>query len=173
MNIITLTKNIAIEFSKEIINVHNLIPFQYWTLEDLTRENDEKRIYKYKWHVSCICFEKNTLAGICVAFEDNQTEVFGNCNFLYLHRIAVAPQFRLNGIGSNMIKYTCNAFKVLKREIANGCVIVGTPIKALDESPFEEAEEFYTRIGFVKIGEKTYDRKIDSILLAKLSKFVK
>jgi ribosomal protein S18 acetylase RimI-like enzyme len=172
MEIKTLTKEIGILFAKEIVQIHNLIPFQRWTIEDFLLEQDEKRIYKHKWQISSVCSEESILVGICVAFEDNQSIIYNNNNFLYLHRIAVLPEYRLQGIGRDLIKHTCKNFFILNPLENKKKVIVMTPIMALNNIDFENSEGFYRKLGFTKIGEKHYKNKIDSILMISLTELI-
>lgn len=168
----TLTKEMALEFAEKIVQLHNLIPFQKWSIEDLLLESDEKRTYKSKWEISSVCFIENILVGVCIAFEDNQSNINGVCDFVYLHRIVVQPEYRFRGIGSNLIMHTCKCFHGINSIQNNTSVFVLTPIKALNNMAFENAEEFYLKLGFNKVGEKEYTNKIDSILSAPLKKII-
>ena len=163
----TLTKKIAIEFCDEIIELHNLIPFQRWSRNDLFFEKDQKRIFKYKWKISSICFIKNAVRGICFAFEDNQSKINNVSDFLYIHRIAVHKNFRFKDIGTMLIKHTFKNYKKINLQKSNK-VIVSTPIKAFKKISFDNVEDFYLKLGFHRVGFKKYKNKIDAILIAPL-----
>ncbi len=172
LNIITLTKEIALKYASDIVEVHNLIPFQNWTKDNFLLERDDKRFYKNKWQESSVCFSDSTITGICITFEDCQSNIFGERNFLYLHRIAVLPQSRLKGIGLRLIRHSCKSFQSINQIKNNTNIIVSTPIISLNNLTFVNAENFYLRLGFIKIGEKRYKEKIDSVLKANVSIFI-
>jgi GNAT superfamily N-acetyltransferase len=172
MEINTLTKEIALNFTEEIIQLHNLIPFQHWSKEDLFLERDHRRIFKYKWEVSSVCFIEKVLCGICVAFEDNQSAINDIRDFLYIHRIVVDPKQRFKGVGTRLMKYTCNNFDKINSLDANTSVIVLTPIEATSKISFDNAEEFYLKLGFNRIGVKKDENKIDAILKVSLNNII-
>ncbi len=172
MKVYTLTKEVAEQNIDELLELHNLIPFQNWTEKDLLKEEDSERIFKDKWKLSSVCTNDNKFIGACFAFINNQTQILENDNFLYLHRIAVLPEYRFRGIGSKMIKYTCQEFYKIYPENKSSGIIVSTPIKSTNSYNFENAEPFYLKLGFEKIGEKQYDLKLDSILKTTVSQLI-
>lgn len=169
MEVTTLSKELGQKYIEQIVQLHNMIPFQKWNADDFFLEGDKRRIYKNKWEISSICFIKDTVVGICVAFLDNETIINNINDFVYLHRIAVLPEYRNQGIGTNMITYSCNRFKEVYSGENDKEVIVLTPIKSLNKTLFQNAEGFYLKVGFVKIGERNELEKIDSILTARIS----
>jgi len=171
MKIVELNKEMAIKYSDEIVGLHNLIPFQRWSKKDLFLERDVKRVFKYKWDISSLCFIENILSGFCIAFEDAESEINGIRNFLYLHRIAVCERNRLMDVGTNLIRYTCEKYKKMNLEKTKK-IIVKTPINSLNGVTFDCVEDFYLKLGFERIGLDRDKNKVDAILIASLSRVV-
>lgn len=169
MRITCLNRHIAEIYAAELTELHNLIPFQKWSKQDLLSDRDNIRVYKYKWDISSICLIQKRPIGLCIAFEDNDSNVSGIHNFLYIHRIVVAAPYRNKGAGTKMITKTCNDYIRKNPADRNVPILLYTPITALDNTLFESAEKFYQKIGFSRIGQKRYPNKIDAIMKASLS----
>ena len=167
MKIQTINKEFALKHFERIVYLHNLIPFQHWTRDDLLMESDTSREYLFKWQISMAALIENEIIGICISFYNNTN----SNNHLYIHRLCVAPEFRLHGIGRELCIESCKAFtRIVPKETCNN-LLVQSPLDKYIQ-PHETVSGFYRKIGLDEKSIKKYSNKEDIVYSSRIDKFI-
>jgi GNAT superfamily N-acetyltransferase len=155
-----LDKEIARNNAKDLLRLHNMIPHQYWELEDLLAERDTNRTFNRKWLLSRVALHGHLTLGMCIAFEDGDTTP--NTPFIYVHRLVVLPTLRRKGIGSALL---LDLGRLLSTNTISvyGDIVVQTPL-SIEQEPTNIPLAFYKALGFSVTGRKQYKTRIDLIL---------
>lgn len=168
MKILQLDKDTARKYESEIIYLHNLIPYQLWKSSDLFKEKDENREYIHKWQISQIAFENSKPIGICISFYCNKD----NFNkYLYVHRLSVDQNYRLQGIGRKLCIECCKSFREYVSKTECDEIRVQSP-KDDYLIQHETVSGFYKKIGFKPNGFKNYSNRIDIIYTANIDELL-
>jgi GNAT superfamily N-acetyltransferase len=154
----SLTNEVAGTIPEEIIELHNLIPFQHWTIGELFASGDKSRNYYLKWQLSHFATLGKRVVGVCIGFFDRDSKPADP--FFYIHRIVVAKKHRRQKIGSSLVKAFCHT--ALEASQTSYTVVVQTPMPG-PESDAISAFKFYKTIGFVPVGVKSYPNRLDII----------
>src|SRR5687767_3185526 len=96
-----LTQGIARTHAEQLVWLHNHIPNQSWTADQLLSDRDDERAFRGKWEISQIAqAQDGTIVGLCIGFEREADDrhYFRNC--IYMHRMAVDPGWRGTGTGA-------------------------------------------------------------------------
>jgi len=157
-----LCKKTAEQYADRLVDLHNLIPFQYWSKEELLADGDSKRRYERKWDISFLCKVDNLPVGICIAFIE-----FRNNPACYIHRIAVDRLYRNNGIGRQLLLYVAR----------EACVVMDLfGIETYLKTPFVYADsplnadimvvDFYKKMNFIVVDEIKSNIMMEYVLKA-------
>ncbi len=166
-----LTRELAREFQSSIVRIHNTIPFQNWSGDELLAEDFEGRIFHSKWALSHIAFLGSEVVAVNIAYE---RPAEGNPyldDSIYMHRFAVAPTVRRRWLGRLFHAHAMDlAFTYVP-------LVVTRPINVLygqTQATLENAHvlRFYTEgCGFVPVGFKYYSEKVDVVLRVERERF--
>jgi len=130
MKIVQLNKEMVLENIVRLIEIDRAIIDEggTWTLDNFLMK------LNHKWDYSFAMLVDNQIAGFVIcSVKDNS---------LYIHRLAVLPEYQGKKIGSTLLKYICEI--CLKQHM--NCV-------TLQVKKFNiEAQRFYERHGFERIG---------------------
>ncbi len=108
-----LTKEIAVNFNQELVDIHNLIPNVLWEGYEITADSLGPRFFKNKWEYSQIAISSafNEIIGLSLAYERDVELPEYTQPSIYLHRVAVKKKYQGKTIGSGLIAFTLeNAF---------------------------------------------------------------
>ena len=177
-SVMPMTKEYAREHASEILALHNSIPYTHWTEEMLLAdiwEKDEEagrlqdRVLHHKWDHSFVAVdEDDSPAGILIAYERPGGEMQGvNDVSLYLHSISVKEGYKRKGIGAMLVGKMASS---LKRDgfRKRWGTKVPLAVSLQTGSDNKDAQAFYEKIGFEKVGKKQYDSHEDYVYWAKV-----
>ena len=153
------------KYSSRLVTIHNEIPFQRWTEQDLLADRDETRIFHAKWELSQYAKVGTAVVGFGLAFDREADDLFYPCNCLYMHRMAIAPEWRSRGIGVILHCHSLNlCFKrrlqVLQPSPKSNSVFGQT--NATKEN--QKLVQFHKDAGYRIVGEKAYTDRSDWIM---------
>jgi len=171
-----LTKEIAVNFKQELVNIHNLIPNVLWDGYEIIADSLGPRIFKNKWEYSQIAISSalNEIIGLSLAYERDVELPEYTQPSIYLHRVAIKKKYQGKTIGLSIIAFTIeNAFKktnsnhFIKKEVQFP-VTVQTNDNIITN---QKQILIYKGLGGTIIGKKEYPNKTDLIFGFSLNNF--
>ncbi len=159
-----MTPALAQEFQGDIVRVHNTIPFQRWTANELSAEELEGRKFHGKWELSHVAFIGGLVAAINIAYERPAEAAPYVEDSVYMHRFAVEPRFRQRWLGR---LFHAHAMDVAFRHVATAIRCPVSVLYGQTQATLENAHvlRFYTEgCGFAAAGFKYYPDKVDVVL---------
>ncbi len=151
-----LSKELCKIHCMEILEIINIIPHIHWTEKELFFEKD---FFKNKWQYSFIVTDSaNVIIGVLLAYfrlTDNKHIM----DSLYIHKIAIKPEFQNNGIGTELIKY------FIKKSYAEIDWLWNISVQTNDEISNKYVIDFYQKIGFSKYYNIEYIDKTDILMV--------
>ncbi|MFC1453179.1 GNAT family N-acetyltransferase [Verrucomicrobiota bacterium] len=174
-SVVPLTKRLASTHADFLVDVHNSIPFQYWTVDDLLSDNDATRTFHGKWELSTLAVARDeTPMGFCIGFEIPPDGVHYPRPGVYMHRMSLAPAYRQRGVGAILHSET------LWRALQRGLRIVqtqGTPPVIYGQTNKDGGNEriiaFHRDAGFRTIGRKQYPDRSDVVMIMTREDFLR
>lgn len=156
-----LTPDLAGRHAEALVRLHSLIPLvDPWTPADLMSEGTPERPFRAKWMLSGVVRTAgdNAIVGVLIAFLRTSSR-FHPLDAVYVHRIAVAPAFQRQGVGSALLA----AFQ----ERAFGAIpwLMNITVQVSRDRPDGDVEGFYGAAGFSRILDVPYPNKTDSLLV--------
>ena len=157
LSIIQLSRDYCINNEKKIIDLINIIPYINWSIEELLSQKED--YYGNKWNYSyAVVDEDEEIIGIIISYfriSDNR-HIFDS---LYIHRVAVLPNFQNRGIGTHALQYFINkSFKEIPW-------LLNITLQTNDEKRNEKVINFYKNLGFRRMYNLTYPDKIDILMM--------
>jgi ribosomal protein S18 acetylase RimI-like enzyme len=176
-----LTKEFALQNADSLVKLHNMIessPGKHvdWTREQLTADMWKKgeygessdRVFRAKWEHSLVAVDENGRPiGLLIAYERTGKEIYGIDDVsLYIHAIVTDRDgYRNRGVGTRLMAELAQNLK--KKGFLSSWNYHGPPNISLQTNTANEgAIRFYERLGFKRIGTKTYPDRTDYIYLA-------
>ena len=158
-----LTQKICSEHTYELLNLINMIPHIQWGKSDLLSQ--EKDLYNNKWEYSyALKNEHDEIIGVLIAYFriSDEKHIFDS---LYLHRLAIAPEYQNNGIGTIAVKYfVTKAFKEIPW-------LLNISAQTNNDSGNANVIQFYKNLGFSEMYEVSYPDKTDVLFLIERRNF--
>ncbi len=152
-----LTQKMCDKHSFEILKLINIIPHIHWNKDDLL--NQENDFYKNKWQYSYVIKNENEeIIGVLIAYFriSDEKHIFDS---LYLHRLAIAPEYQNNGIGTIAVKYfVTKAFKEIPW-------LLNISAQTNKDNGNVKVIQFYRNLGFSEMYEVFYPDKKDILFL--------
>ncbi len=160
-----LTKDIAINFNQELVDIHNLIPNVSWKGDEIKADSLGSRTFKNKWKYSQIVISSklNEIIGLTLAYERDVEFPEYTQPSIYLHRAAIKKKYQGKTIGLGMIGFTLeNAFvrisSFMKKEVK-----FPVTVQTNDDIMNQKQIMMYEGFGGTIIGKKYYPNKTDLI----------
>jgi N-acetylglutamate synthase-like GNAT family acetyltransferase len=172
MVIITLNKRNAIQYQKELLHVHNIIPYQHWDAKDLLSEKDDKRYFSNKWDTSTFAMDQHggNVIGICISFFNKLKDV----KSLYIHRLAVSESNRRQGVGTALIARTLvNANDICGLKDLNFFLKTQYKHAGVHLSKTLQAVDFYSAVGMEILESIESKEKSEFLLIGSSEQFLK
>ena len=142
---------------EEILGLVNIIPHIAWDTADLMSQDED--YYNNKWNYSYVIVnEKKEIIGIIVAYfrVADEKHIFDS---LYLHRLAIAPKYQNQGIGTQAINYFINkAYEQIPW-------LLNISAQTNDTADNQKVINFYKNIGFKEMYNIYYPDKKDILML--------
>lgn len=142
---------------EEILGLVNIIPHIAWDTADLMSQDED--YYNNKWNYSYVIVnEKKEIIGIIVAYfrVADEKHIFDS---LYLHRLAIAPKYQNQGIGTQAINYFINkAYDQIPW-------LLNISAQTNDTADNRKVINFYKNIGFKEMYNIYYPDKKDILML--------
>ena len=153
-----LDKRGAIMHAAELVPVHNLIPFVYWTSNELIADQHGGRVFHHKWDLSILL--SNSLGepiGFLVSYLRPPDSNFDRVS-IYMHRMAILRPLQRRGIGKRVISaYLNRVFKKLTVDYVT--------LQANDTSENAGIVGLYETLGFSKAKLVFYPDKTDWLMV--------
>ena len=152
-----LSEAYCYEHCDEILKLVNIIPYIYWTPSELLSQDED--FYKNKWNYSYVI--KNSadkIIGVLIAYfriADNK-HIFDS---LYIHRLAIAPEYQNKGIGTEVLKY------FIQKSFEEIPWLLNISVQTNDNISNEHVIRFYKKLGFREMYNVSYLNKMDILLL--------
>lgn len=142
---------------EEILGLVNIIPHISWDTAELMSQDED--YYNNKWNYSYVIVnEKKEIIGIIVAYfrVADEKHIFDS---LYLHRLAIAPKYQNQGIGTQAINYFINkAYEQIPW-------LLNISAQTNDTADNQKVINFYKNIGFKEMYNIYYPDKKDVLML--------
>ena len=142
---------------EEILGLVNIIPHISWDTAELMSQDED--YYNNKWNYSYVIVnEKKEIIGIIVAYfrVADEKHIFDS---LYLHRLAIAPKYQNQGIGTQAINYFINkAYEQIPW-------LLNISVQTNDTADNQKVINFYKNIGFKEMYNIYYPDKKDILML--------
>ena len=142
---------------EEILGLVNIIPHISWDTAELMSQDED--YYNNKWNYSYVIVnEKKEIIGIIVAYfrVADEKHIFDS---LYLHRLAIAPKYQNQGIGTQAINYFINkAYEQIPW-------LLNISAQTNDTADNQKVINFYKNIGFKEMYNIYYPDKKDILML--------
>lgn len=142
---------------EEILRLVNIIPHIACNTADLLSQGED--YYNNKWNYSYVIVnEKQEIIGIIVAYfrVADDKHIFDS---LYLHRLAIAPKYQNQGIGTQAINYFINkAYEQIPW-------LLNISAQTNDTADNRKVINFYKNIGFKEMYNIYYPDKKDILML--------
>lgn len=173
--VLPLTQDEAAQHASLLVAIHNAIPFQHWTEQNLLANGDDRRVFHGKWELSTLATTVDgTPMGFCIAFELQPDHQYYEHAGIYMHRMSLASPYRGRQIGALLHAET------LWRAFCRGMQIMappGTPVRVYGQTN-ELAEnirvlEFHRDAGFLRVGRKPYSDRVDVIMEMTVQSFLR
>lgn len=168
-----LSADLARVHSDWLLTTHNTIPYQHWTEADLFADGDARRSYTDKWKISRIALSPTGAPlAFCIGFEMQPDSEYYREPGVYLHRLAVAPQFRGRMIGlllqaETIVQAFCRGL-IQSGSTSYPVVLFGQT----SESPENNSVLlFHKAAGFREVGKKPYANRTDLVLRMEAADF--
>ena len=169
-----LSKELAIKHGEILVSIHNEIPFQNWTVQDLLSEDDNQRSYFGKWEISTIIFNKlYSPIGLCIGFELQPDMKDFFVPGIYMHRLALLESYRRKYIGA--ISHAETLSRVFSRGLRH--LKCNDPMRIYGQTNNTTENQyiidFHLDAGFNPSGIKRYHDREDLIMCMSHNDFVK
>ena len=141
---------------EEILEIINIIPYIHWTEEELFLDKD---FFKNKWLYCLVVTDSNhKIIGVLIAYfrlaDDNHI-----IDSLYLHKLAIKPEYQNKGIGTELIKY------FISKSYTEITWLWNISVQTNDEIKNKYVIDFYQKAGFSKYYNIEYANKIDTLMV--------
>lgn len=157
IRILKITEEGCADHSIEILDIINIIPFIHWNVEDLLSHKED--YYHNKWNYSYYAInDEDEIVGVLIAYfrlADGK-HIFDS---LYLHRLAVRPDYQNRGIGTEMLSYFVNA---AFHEIP---WLLNITAQTNQNDRNEYVIQFYHKFGFRDMYQVDYPEKTDILMM--------
>ncbi len=172
--VVPLTRDEAARHAPLLVAIHNDIPFQHWTEQDLIADSDDRRTFHGKWELSALAITADgTPMGFCIAFELEPDHRYYEHPGIYMHRMSLASPYRRRQVGALLHA------EALWRAFCRGAQItapVGAPVRVYGQTN-ERPEnsrvlEFHRDAGFRPVGRKPYPDRVDVIMEMTVESFL-
>ena len=157
LSIIQLSQDYCLKNAGKIIDLINIIPHICWSIDDLLSQKED--YYGNKWNYSYAIVDKDKKTiGIIIAYfriSDNK-HIFDS---LYIHRVAILPEFQNRGIGTHALEYFIyKSFKEIPW-------LLNITLQTNDEICNTKVINFYRYLGFERMYNIRYPDKLDILML--------
>lgn len=152
-----LTQAICMDNSQELLDIINIIPFIHWSYDELISQKLD--YYNNKWNYSYIATnENNIIIGVLIAYfrRADSKNIFDS---LYLHRLAIRPDYQKMGIGTELLRYFINTAFV------NIPWLLNITAQTNDNASNGYVLRFYHEFGFQDMYHVQYSNKLDILML--------
>ncbi len=154
-----LTKQLARKNQMQLLAIHNIIPHVHWEdsnlLADKSLSGDP---YVDKWKLSfMITRDDGKVIGLLIAYLRDKS-VTHPLRAIYIHRLAIAPHYQGNGIGSSLLISALEDYPRILPDISTFTV------QTNDEDSNRKVISFYESIGFKRFLPVRYPEKLDILM---------
>jgi len=157
----SLTRSLAREFKDDLARIHNYIPFQNWTGDEIVADQLRGRTFPGKWRLSHIAAMEGKIVALNLAFERKGSSDPYREDCIYMHRFSVLPMYRNRWLGRLFHAYAIDTcFKHVPRVLK----APSPPIYGQTQATLRNAHilKFYTiGCGFRPVGFMYYNNKVD------------
>lgn len=152
-----LTDSFCKIYCKDLLDLINIIPHIHWSHDELLSHKDD--LYGNKWNYSYVVKNsKKEIIGVLIAYfrmADNK-HIFDS---LYIHKFAIAPQYQMKGIGTEVLN------KFIQNSFAEIPWLLNISVQTNLSFSNEYVIRFYKSLGFKEMYNITYPDKTDLLLL--------
>lgn len=150
------SQSLCDEHSEELLNLINIIPYIHWEKQNLLSQAED--FYNNKWNYSYILFHEEKIIGILIAYfrRSDDVHIFDS---LYIHRLAIDPNFQKRGIGTTVLKY------FVQTSFAKIPWLLNISLQTNDEISNAHVIKLYKDIGFKAMYNVYYPNKKDILFL--------
>lgn len=160
-HLVPLDETYARRHSNELLELHNTIPHVFWSLSELLSTGMPGRPFpeKFALSVAAHSLKLDRPVDLLIAYVREPWEHFPHRS-IYLHRGAVSPDFRGQGLGRRLFDQFLDQPKLSSTHKCN-YLTVQTNI----ESSNAWLIKFYRRLGFNEVCEVAYPDKTDILMV--------
>ena len=157
-HICKLTRRFALGEATTLLYIHNIIPHVRWSTTDLLAGSSPKGVvYTQKWRLSFVVCDGDRTIALLIAYKRETSDTHPT-KAIYVHRLAVAPEYQGKGIGSALLQEALLHYSRAFPEIETYTV------QTNDEAANEKVIEFYKNAGFERFNPVQYPDKLDILL---------
>jgi len=141
----------------ELLKIINIIPFIHWRCDELLSQKED--YYGNKWNYSYVIKNSNNIIiGVLIAYFRiaDSKHIFDS---LYLHRLAILPEYQNTGIGAETLKF------FIKKSFAEIPWLLNISVQTNYNLENEYVIKFYRNNGFKDMYKIYYPNKTDILLL--------
>ena len=145
------------EHIKDILNLINCIPYINSSFNQILSQEED--YYKNKWNYSYIIKNDNDkIIGVLIAYfrVADEKHIFDS---LYIHRLAISPEYRNMGIGTKVLEY------FIQTSFSQIPWLLNISVQTNDNYENRHVLRFYKKVGFKEMYKVKYYNKTDILLL--------